>query len=161
MTSDTNQRGESDENAETNGTRTESAVFSAISRSGGELRVVKNEKLVLSAPTVASLIEKVEKLGSNNPLRLNKDGALSLFLSDSERASVLGGVQPSESLSEWLRGNEIEDLEPISDPLFDSGNRVDGSPWGWLQIGPDEDWIFAPLTDHRSPARRMHGCRRV
>jgi hypothetical protein len=113
------------------------------------MRVVENASLILSAPTPSALTEKSKSMNPN-PLRLDKDMSISFLVPEPERSALLGAIEPSESLSDWLYDNDVEDVVPVLEPLLDSGNCIDGNPWGWYASGAG--WIFAPLSEAECPA---------
>lgn len=127
-----------------------------FSRSAGELRIVEGETLVLAAPTSKALIEMALALGTSNPLAVDGGMSFDFLVPEVDKASLLEAMEPSGSLVDWLYENGIEDVVPISEPLLDSGNRIDGSAWGWYLTG--SGWIFAPRGVRRVPTP---GCRRA
>ena len=116
-----------------------------FSRSAGGLRIVEGETLILAAPTSKALIEMAFALGTSNPLAVDKGESFDFLLTDADKAPLLDAMEPSESLVDWLYEHGIEDVVPISEPLLDSGNRIDGSAWGWYLT--ESGWIFAPLGE--------------
>jgi hypothetical protein len=144
---DSGDKGPGDKVAQEDGAPTPRSVTFALS--DGEFRVVEADDLIVNAPTSLALIEKSRAMDPN-PLRLDKDMSVSLLVPDLDRAALLGAIDPSESLLDWLYENGIEDVVPISEPLLDSGNQIDGMPWGWYPSG--SGWIFAPLSDADCPA---------
>ena len=123
-----------------------------VALSGGALRIIENDEVLMSAETASDLTEKANALGPDNPLAMEKDMSLSLLVPHEARGAVLEALLPSPVLSDWLLEQGIEDVVPISDPLFDAGNVVDDHPWGWYRIYSEDRWIFAPLGEGQDVA---------
>lgn len=123
-----------------------------IARSGGELLIVEDDRLLLSAPTVSDLIKAVTGLETGNPLEIDRDASLMLLLPVEERALILDALTPSADFEGWMIDNGIEDVVPSSEPFFDGGNQVDGQPWGWCMTYDPQGYLFAPLYDPKDIA---------
>jgi hypothetical protein len=104
-----------------------------IRRERDEFQVLVSGLATVQSADIEHLIAAASDLGKDNPLLLDRDVDLVLDLPLSDKAAALAVVSAASTQVELVaRRDEIFDgIDWEAEPI-DTGNTVDGQPWGWL-----------------------------
>jgi hypothetical protein len=128
-----------------------------IRREAEEFQVLVRGVAAVQSADIEHLIAAASDLGMDNPLLLDRDVDLVLDLPLPDKAAVLAVVSEAASIQGELVAGRDEILDGADwevEPI-DTGNTVDGQPWGWFS--PDGGAVFRLVPT--APSEAILGAR--